>query len=142
MGRREYNFSYPCVSKYLWEKVIANPGKTVYLVAPCISIYTSISMLSMSLTFPNHTATQNTTGLLMVSTGSKLSWSTIWCKEGVSNEVKQNQKIEMNFLFVLVMTFMLLNKNTVEHCTGSCPDKASKTLKIPNTGDVCTSSRG
>jgi hypothetical protein len=40
-------------------------------------VYQPISMLSISLTFPNQAAMQNTMGLLISSTASKVSWSTI-----------------------------------------------------------------
>lgn len=45
-------------------------------------------MLSISLTFPNHAATQNTVGLLISSTASKVSCSTI-CKQ-----IKQMPNLE------------------------------------------------
>jgi hypothetical protein len=59
-----------------------------YAILPCLNIFvhqidktvelsTWISMLSISLTFPNHAATQITQGRSILSTGTKLSCSTI-----------------------------------------------------------------
>lgn len=66
--------------------------------------YTLISMLSISLTFSNHAATQNTTGVLISSTTSKLNWSTICSKTDI--RVQEYQTISI--YFYLIITAYLL----------------------------------
>lgn len=61
-----------------------------------------ISILSINLTFPNHAATQMTTGRSIVSTDTKLSWSTICV--GITDSFNTNQK------FIMISKNMLPEK--------------------------------
>lgn len=82
-------------------------------------------MLSISLTVPNHTATQMTTGLLISSTASRLSWFTI-CWQQESNRrnstfcmYKCSESNNMNWSCQsYLMLVILLNK-----CTARNSDK-------------------
>lgn len=63
-------------------------------------IHLLISMLSISLTFPNQAATQNTTQRLISSTDSTLSWSTI-CRQNSQTITTFRVKSSVKFSDIL-----------------------------------------